>query len=37
MSYEKLREDAAKVLNRWTASNQSPQAQNRLINDRERL
>ena len=37
MSFETRKQDAGKVLARWRKSNQSPAAQKRLIDDRERL
>jgi hypothetical protein len=37
MSFETRKQDAEKVLRRWNRSNQSPAAQQRLIDDRERL
>jgi hypothetical protein len=37
VSFETRKEDAAKILRRWDRSNQSPAAQDRLINDPERL
>lgn len=37
MSFETRKQDAERVLARWQKSNQSPAAQKRLIDDRERL
>ena len=37
MSFETRKQDAEKILARWEKSNQSPEAQRRLIDDRERL
>jgi hypothetical protein len=37
MSFETRKDDAEKMIKQWRRANQSPAAQQRLMNDRDRL